>query len=40
MDYYPGGNLMRLLSLGKLGVTHARQITAQVSAPGERRFFG
>jgi serine/threonine protein kinase len=30
MDYYPGGNLMRLLSLGKLSVSHARQITAQV----------
>ena len=31
MDYYPGGNLMRLLSLGKLAVSHARQITAQVN---------
>ena len=32
MDYYPGGNLMRLLKLGKLGVSHACQITAQVRA--------
>lgn len=30
MDYYPGGTLMRLLSLGKLSVSHARQITAQL----------
>jgi serine/threonine protein kinase len=30
MDYYPGGNLMRLLSLGKLDVSLVRQITAQV----------
>ena len=33
MDYYPGGNLMRLMSLGNLDVSHARQITAQV--PGK-----
>jgi serine/threonine protein kinase len=32
MDYYPGGNLMRLLKLGKLGVSYACQITAQVRA--------
>jgi serine/threonine protein kinase len=32
MDYYPGGNLMRLLSLGKLSVSHARQITAPVNS--------
>jgi serine/threonine protein kinase len=32
MDYYPGGNLMRMLKLGKLGVSYACQITAQVRA--------